>query len=86
MREPFRLFHSDNMAILQTLDENSIDSIVTDPPYGLGKEPDAMNILRDWLDSGHHLAWESRVNGSPKKLIQEAGFPPIYSTTGAKLY
>lgn len=54
VREPFRLFHSDNMAILQTLDENSIDSIVTDPPYGLGKEPDAMNMLRDWLDSGHH--------------------------------
>lgn len=33
---------------------NSVDSIVTDPPYGLGKEPDAVVMLRDWLDAGHH--------------------------------
>lgn len=28
--------------------------MVTDPPYGLGKAPDALAMLRDWLDTGHH--------------------------------
>ena len=28
----------------------SVDSVVTDPPYGLGKEPDAREVLTAWLD------------------------------------
>jgi DNA modification methylase len=28
----------------------SVDSVVTDPPYGLGKEPDPREVLRAWLD------------------------------------
>jgi len=28
----------------------SVDSVVTDPPYGLGKEPDPRDVLRAWLD------------------------------------
>lgn len=37
-----------------------MDSIVSDPPYGLGKEPDALEMLRDWLETGHH---EVKGNG-----------------------
>ena len=33
--ERFTLFHGDNRAILPTLPENSVDAIVTDPPYEL---------------------------------------------------
>jgi len=44
----------DNIELLATLDDNSIDAVVTDPPYGLGKQPDALAMLTDWLDSGHH--------------------------------
>lgn len=29
------LYHGDNIAVLRTLPENSVDSVVTDPPYGL---------------------------------------------------
>jgi len=36
------------------LPDNSVDAIVTDPPYGLGKEPDAISMLRDWMETGHH--------------------------------
>ena len=39
---------------LKLLGENSVDAIVTDPPYGLGKEPDALKMLHDWLSIGHH--------------------------------
>lgn len=45
---------ADNYQWLLARESNSIDSIVTDSPYGLGKEPDAMKVLRDWLDHGYH--------------------------------
>jgi DNA modification methylase len=48
------LFLGNNIDILKELEDNSIDAIVTDPPYGLGKEPDAVKLLKDWLEVGYH--------------------------------
>lgn len=48
------LLLGDNLRLLRTMPDNSVDAIVTDPPYGLGKEPDALAMLRDWMDHGHH--------------------------------
>lgn len=48
------LLLGDCLEKLKELPDNSIDSIVTDPPYGLGKEPDALEMLKDWLETGHH--------------------------------
>lgn len=48
------LYLGDCREILRTLPDSSVDSIVTDPPYGLGKEPDALAMLADWLATGHH--------------------------------
>lgn len=45
---------TDNYEWLKNRPDNSIDSIVTDSPYGLGKEPDPVAVLRDWLDQGYH--------------------------------
>lgn len=49
-----KIICSDNLAALREFADNSIDSVVTDPPYGLGKEPDAMQVLKDWIDHGYH--------------------------------
>jgi len=43
-----------NMDIIKDFPDNSIDSIVTDPPYGLGKEPKAVDVLKDWIEKGYH--------------------------------
>lgn len=45
---------TDNLEWLRKQPDNSFDSIVTDAPYGLGKEPDAIAVLRDWIDHGYH--------------------------------
>lgn len=49
-----KLHLGDNLEILDSLPDNSIDAIITDSPYGLGKEPDAVKCLQDWVDHGYH--------------------------------
>lgn len=49
-----QLLLGNNLDLIQTLADNSVDSIVTDPPYGLGKEPDALAMLADWILAGYH--------------------------------
>ena len=72
MTEPFILHQGDCLEVLRTFADNSIDSIVTDPPYGLSKEPDMAEVLRHWLagDDYQHKgggfmgkAWDSFVPG-----------------------
>jgi len=44
----------DNLHLLKNYPDNYFDAIVTDPPYGLGKEPNAEQLMRDWIDKGYH--------------------------------
>ena len=36
-----KVINGDNVDILKQYSDNYFDSVVTDPPYGLGKEPNA---------------------------------------------
>lgn len=52
------ILHGDALERLKELEDNSIDSVVTDPPYGLSKEPNITEVLTKWLngepyDHGH---------------------------------
>jgi site-specific DNA-methyltransferase (adenine-specific) len=47
-------YPADNLAALRTLESNSVDGCATDPPYGLGREPDPLVMLRAWLEGGHY--------------------------------
>ena len=40
----------DCLDTLRSMPDGSIDAVVTDPPYGLGREPDPREVLRAWLD------------------------------------
>jgi len=53
MKQRFKLMLGDNMESLKKLPDNSIDSVVVDPPYGLGKERDMTIILKDWIEKGY---------------------------------
>src|SRR5699024_1968044 len=64
------LLHGDCLSELKRLEDNSVDSVVTDPPYGLSKEPDISEVLSKWLageeyDHGHGgfmgKSWDSFV-------------------------
>ena len=68
----WQLHHGDCRDFLRTLDEGSIDAVVTDPPYGLSDEPDPEAVLGAWLrgEEYHHKKkgfmgreWDSLVPG-----------------------
>ena len=40
----------DCLETLRSMPDESVDAVVTDPPYGLGREPDPREVLRAWLD------------------------------------
>src|SRR5690554_5504346 len=64
------VIQGDCLDVLKTFEDNSVDSVVTDPPYGLSKEPDINEVLTKWMagesyDHGHGgfmgKAWDSFV-------------------------
>lgn len=86
--EKFTLYQGDNRVVLKELADNSVDSIVTDPPYELGfmgKKWDASGIafnvevwqecLRVLKPGGHVLAFSgSRTYHRMAVAIEDAGF------------
>ena len=84
----FAIYHGDNRQILPTLAENSVDAIVTDPPYELGfmgKSWDASGVAFDpatWREAlrvlkpgGHLIAFSgSRTYHRMAVAIEDAGF------------
>src|SRR5690625_4844332 len=44
------LFHGESTEVLKSLEDNSIDSVVCDPPYGLSKEPDISKVISEWVN------------------------------------
>lgn len=48
------VIHGNNIEKLKDFPDNYFDSIVTDPPYGLGKEPNAVELMKDWVEKGYH--------------------------------
>lgn len=67
-----RLFNGDSVEVLRQFPDNSVDSVVCDPPYGLSKEPDMVEVMRHWLagDDYRHKgggfmgkSWDSFVPG-----------------------
>lgn len=86
MTQPFNLYHGDCLTVLKDLPDNSIDSIVTDPPYGLkfmGKKWDCevpsveiwIECLRVLKPGGHLLAFAgTRTHHRMACNIEDAGF------------
>jgi len=66
------IHHGDCLAWLRSLPGCSVDSVVTDPPYGLGTPPPIRDVLRAWLDGEQYhatgggfmgRAWDAYVPG-----------------------
>lgn len=54
-----QIINGKNLEILKNYTDNYFDAIVTDPPYGLGKAPNAEELMKDWIEKGYH-----EINGT----------------------
>jgi len=52
--EKNKIYVGNNLDVLKTFPDNYFDSVVTDPPYGLGKEPDVVEVMKSWIEKGYH--------------------------------
>lgn len=62
----------DCLEVMREMADDSIDAVVTDPPYGLSKEPDIVEVLTHWLAGDEYKhngggfmgrSWDSFVPG-----------------------
>lgn len=49
-----QVFNGNNIDLLKNYPDNYFDAVVTDPPYGLSKEPNASELMKDWIEKGYH--------------------------------
>ena len=90
-----RLHHGDCMDLLRSLPDSSIESVVTDPPYGLGKPPPPDKVLAAWLageraevKGGGFMGkdWDAFVPG-PKiwrevlRVVKPGGYAIVFAGT-----
>ena len=54
------LIHGGCLEAMQQMPPESVDAIVTDPPYGLGAQPDMMDVLRAWMSGEAYVAGSVR--------------------------
>jgi site-specific DNA-methyltransferase (adenine-specific) len=47
------ILNGESLEVLKQYPDNYFDAVVTDPPYGLGKEPNAEQMLQAWITSGY---------------------------------
>ncbi len=78
MREPFRILTGDCLELMRTLPDNSVDSVVTDPPYGIrfmGKSWDGQDIVdrAAYRASMPSHAGACGPNGGHRSIAAEAG-------------
>jgi DNA modification methylase len=50
MNQINKVIHGDCLEALKEMPDNSVDAVVTDPPYGLSKEPDIKEVLTKWMN------------------------------------
>lgn len=48
------VYNENCLDTMKRMPDNSVDSIVTDPPYGLGDPPDPYEVMKSWLEHGYH--------------------------------
>jgi site-specific DNA-methyltransferase (adenine-specific) len=48
--KPYTLLQGDCLEVMRGMADNSVDAIVTDPPYGLSKEPNIAEVMQHWIN------------------------------------
>jgi len=89
------LYHCDCLKYMQTLGDNSIDTCITDPPYGLSKPPNIEEVLTRWINGDDYehrgggfmgKTWDSFVPGPAVwrevyRVLKPGGYALVFGGT-----
>ena len=59
----YQILEGDVGEALKNIPDNSMDAILSDPPYGLGKQPDMKEMLTAWMDGKDYIPSEGGFMG-----------------------
>lgn len=90
-----QILEGDCVELLRSFPDACIDAVVTDPPYGLSREPDALDVLRHWLAGDDYThrgggfmgkSWDSFVPGPAVwrevlRVLKPGGHALVFSGT-----
>jgi site-specific DNA-methyltransferase (adenine-specific) len=62
------LYHGDCLEVMKQMPDNSVTSVLTDPPYGLGEIKNLSEVLTDWLAGGNASANKKDFMGKEWEL------------------
>ena len=94
-QKPIRLKCCDCLDGLKLLKDNSVDTIITDPPYGLSKQPDIAEVMRHWIAGTNYdhksagfmgKSWDSFVPCPDiwkecLRVLKPGGFALVFAST-----
>lgn len=96
---PVTLIRGDCQKMLERLPADSIDAVISDPPYGLGAVPDAEKLLAYWIGGADYQTpgrggfmgkkWDAFVPGPPVwRAIARVMKPgaPLFTFGGTRTY
>jgi len=92
----FRLYQGDCLDVMrESLSADSVDTVITDPPYGLSKQPDIAEVMQHWIDGDDYKhrgsgfmgkSWDSFVPGPSVwkevlRVLKPGGFALVFAGT-----
>lgn len=73
--KPYTLLQGDCREVMRGMADNSVDAIVTDPPYGLSKEPNIAEVMQHWINGD---VYEHKCAGFMGKSWDSFVPSPVY--------
>ena len=69
----YTLHHGDCLDILPTLEANSVDAVVTDPPYMINTKSDGNGKLSPWADRVNAASWYRQWMEETRRILRPSG-------------
>jgi len=62
-RKPYTILNGNCLTLLKELPDCSVDAVVTDPPYGLGRQPNPAEVMKMWIEQkAYHASGKGFLN------------------------
>lgn len=69
----WQVITGDCLDVMPTLEEGSVDAVITDPPYGINTRSDRSGKLNPWADRINSAFWYREWIGQVRRVLKPSG-------------